>query len=76
MVLKYKGKKCCVGARMGVFLHSGKGKKYLNKKQRKAVTGNIQTEWRKKFMKIKIPKKRKKGSGWLRPYGSPPGYSP
>ena len=76
MVLKWKGKKCCVGKRGGVYLHSGKNKKYLTKKQRKEVTGNIATEWRKKYMKIKIPKAKKKGSGWLRPFGSPPGYSP
>ena len=51
MVLKYKGRKCCIGKRGGVYLHSGKNKKYLTSKQRKEVTGNIPSEWRKKFMK-------------------------
>ena len=75
--LTYHGKSCCVGKRGGVYLHSGKNKKYLSKKQRKEVKGNIAAEWRKKYMKIKIPKgKKKKGSGLLRPWGSPPGYSP
>ena len=78
MGLKYKGKSCCVGKRGGVYLHSGKNKKYLSKKQRKDVTGNVAAEWRKKFMKIKIPKgkRKKKGSGLLWQWGSPPGYSP
>jgi len=51
MVLKYKGRKCCIGKHGGVYLHSGKNKKYLTSKQRKEVTGNIPSEWRKKFMK-------------------------
>ena len=83
MVLKYKGKRCSIGRRGGVYLHTKKGKKYLKKSQKQDVTGgNIHIEWKKKIptkLKIKIPrrnKKRKTGKGLLRPWGSPPGFSP
>ena len=81
MALKWKGKKCCVGKRGGVYVHTKKGKKYLSKSQRQEITGgNIHIEWKKKFpvkLKIKVPRRnKKKGSGLLRPWGTPPGFSP
>ena len=61
MKLTYKGRKCCMGKRGGIYLHlKGGGKRYLTKKQRRDVKGNI------KVHKLKIkPTRITKGCGLL-----------